>query len=97
MASFVEKKNTVSQQHCCLVCVILYRSDNQPNQSDEWRREEVCQLAEASGSAGLQTATGHRVTATGGEAVQVSPTALPHLLSLPCDARQVRHAYLSFQ
>lgn len=84
MASFEEKYTILLQQQLCLVCIILYCSDTQPNQSDEWRREEVRQLAEASGSAGLQTATGHRVTATGGKAVQVRPTALPHLLSSLC-------------
>lgn len=49
-----------------------------PHQSNEQRREEICQFEEASGSAGLPTATGNRITATSGETVQVKLLTLLH-------------------
>ena len=45
-----------------------------PHHSHEQQcREEIRQLEEASGSAGLQTDTGDRVIAIGGETLQVKP------------------------
>lgn len=42
------------------------------NEHDDQRRAEVHQSAEAFGSAGLQTAPGHREPATGRETLQVN-------------------------
>lgn len=60
---------------------------SQPHHSHEQhRREEILESEEASGSAGLPTTTGNRVSAISGEIIQVKPLSPLHLLTyiLPC-------------